>query len=255
MEPVTWSVAYYSDTELTTYVGSARVERVSDVIANRPSWLTGDYSARVRRQVWLPLGRYRVQVRADDGVRLKVAGVPLIDAWTDEAPTSYHAFFEHRGGDVPFEIEYYQRAGGAELDAAIVPEGFFGEYYRGTALEQPLPGSGLDRNVPDAYRFEPELDFDWGQGGPLPRVGSDNFSARWSGPLDLPVGRWSIELDTDDGVRAFLDGRLIIDAWHDEPLTPHARLVDLVGRRHDLRVEFYEHTGAAACKLKLRRVY
>jgi hypothetical protein len=187
-------------------------------------------------------------------VRLKVGGVPLIDAWTDEEPTSYHPFFDHRGGYVPFELEYYHGHGGAELDLAVAPEGLFGEYDRGTALEQPLGGTGLDRNVPISYRFEDGIDFDWGAGGPSPRVGSDSFSARWSGPLDLPVGRWSIELDSDDGVRAFLDGRLIIDAWHDEPLTPHARLVDLVGRRHDLRVEFYERTGSAACKLRLRRI-
>src|SRR5205823_3128210 len=134
------------------------------------------YSVRARRSTFLPVGRYRVQVRTDDGVRVKVAGVPLIDAWsTDQGPTSYWAFVEHRGGWLPVEIEYYRRHGAALLESALAPAGFFGEYYRGPTLEKPAPGATLDRNVPIAYRYEPAIDFDWGRTGPAPRIGSQLF--------------------------------------------------------------------------------
>ena len=109
--------------------------------------------------------------------------------------------------------------------------------------------------MPIAYRYEPVIDFDWGQSGRLPRIGSDRFSARYRGVLDLPVGRWRISLRADDGVRLLLDGRLLIDNWRDQPATANAAVVDLVGRQHDLVVEYYERGGSAVCQLGLQRLF
>ncbi|MFP7753432.1 PA14 domain-containing protein [Thermodesulfobacteriota bacterium B35] len=256
MERSAWEVTYYRGRDFDTLVETRSVDRIERVIAERPSALgTHDYSIRCRRTLWLPLGRYRVQVRADDGVRFKIGGRPAIDAWVDQPPTSYWTYVEHHGGALPVEIEYYQRGGGAHLSFTMMPEGFFGEYYRGTSLQIPAPGAPVDRNVPVSYRFEPAIDFDWGHSGRLPRIGSDFFSARWSGNVELPVGRWSIEVTADDGVRLFLDGRLLIDQWHDQGPTTHRRSVDLVGRRHNLRLEYYEKAGGAVCRLAFRRLF
>lgn len=256
MERAAWEVKYYSGTDFGDLVASSTLDRIDRVTAERPTEVgEGDYSVRCRRTIWLPLGRYRAQVRADDGVRLKIGGVPRIDAWVDQPPTSYSTYFEHKGGALPIEIEYYQHWGGADLAFELLPEGFFGEYYRGVTLEQPFVGSSLDRNVPIAYRFEPAIDFDWGRSGHLARIGAEWFSARWTGDVDLPVGRWSIEVTADDGVRLFLDGRLLIDQWRDQSPTTHRKTVDLVGRKHNVRLEYYEKTGRAVCKIAFRRLY
>lgn len=256
MERAQWEVKYYSGTNFGTLLASQTFDRIDRITSDRPT-AVGDsnYSVRARRNLWLPLGRYRAQVRADDGVRLKIGGVPSIDAWVDQAPTSYWTYFEHRGGVLPVEIEYYQHVGGAELAFELVPEGFFGEYYHEITLEKPSGGSTLDRNVPIAYRFEPAIDFDWGQSGRLARIGADQFSARWRGDIELPVGRWSVEVTADDGARLFLDGRLLINQWHDQSPTTHRKTVDLVGRKHNLRLEYYEKTGRAVCKLAFRRLF
>ena len=107
-------------------------------------------------------------------------------------------------------MEYFQGNRGASFSFDLVPDGFLGEYYRGVTLDAPTSG-GWERTPPAAYRFEPVIDFDWGDTGRLSRVGSDRFSARWWGSVELPVGRWAFDVTSDDGVRLFLDDRLLID--------------------------------------------
>lgn len=255
-EEAEWSVDYFDGIDLDDFVEHKALQRVGDIVAQRPASVGGTtYSVRAKRTMWLPVGRYRVAVTADDGVRLRVAGVPKIDAWVNQAPTGYTAHFEHKGGNVPIELEFYQQYGGATIDFELIPDGYLAEYYEGKSLQDPEAGSALDRNVPAAYRFEPVIDFDWGGSGRLARVGADEFSARWSGPVDLPVGRWRFDLTADDGVRLFLDGRLLIDEWKVQAATTHSKIVDLVGRHHDLRLEYFEKTGKAVCRLAFNRIF
>jgi hypothetical protein len=47
---------------------------------------------------------------------------------------------------------------------------------------------------------------------------------------------------------------MMIDAWSDQPLTPQTRIVDLVGRNHDLRVE-NPRARASPCQVRFRRLY
>lgn len=256
--PANWYVRYFSDIDLGTFHSAKQVMGLERVTPERPLTLpSGFWSARASRTIWLPVGRFRIAVRADDGVRLKVNGNPTITAWKDQSATTYTAFLEHSGGSVNIEVEYYQAGGNAELSFELTPDGFLGEYYRGVLLEK-SDGSGEYpgwlRNPPIAYRFEPTIDFDWGGTGRLARVGSDRFSARWWGSIELPVGRWKFRLTSDDGVRLFLDDRLLIDRWVDQAATPHETIVDLPGARREIRVEYYERAGNAVCKLELERL-
>ena len=69
------------------------------------------------------------------------------------------------------------------------------------------------------------------------------------------MGRWEVSVTSDDGVRVFMDGRLLVDRWIDQAATTESVVVDLAGRRHDLKVEYYEKTADAVCRLALRRVF
>ncbi len=258
LQPANWLVNYFSGTTLTTLHSTKQVMGLERVVAERPTTLAaGNWSARASRTLWLPVGRYRVEVRADDGVRVKAKGDQIINAWKDQAATTYTAFIEHSGGSIDFEVEYYQGWGDAELSFDLTPDGFLGEYYRGIQLDKPEdPGfSGWSRNPPHAYRFEPTIDFEWGNTGRLSRTGSDRFSARWWGSVELPVGRWKFKLTSDDGVRLFLDDRLLIDRWVDQSPTLREAIVDLAGARREVRIEYYERTGNAMCKLELERMF
>ena len=71
-------------------------------------------------------------------------------------------------------------------------------------------------------RLDPTVDVDWGAGAPVTGFGSDTFSVRWSGAL-VPryTQTYTFAMTSDDGVRLWVGGRLVVDAW-----TPHAVRTD-----------------------------
>src|SRR5262249_1996671 len=99
-------------------------------------------------------------------------------------------------------------------------------------------------------RYDPQIDFDWGEGSPDPLLPKDFFSIRWTGWLKAPkVGKYALRLEADDGARLWLDGRLLIDRWQGG--VPKSREVeaDLGDGPHELRVEYVEVGGAASVRL------
>jgi hypothetical protein len=55
---------------------------------------------------------------------------------------------------------------------------------------------------------------------------------------------------SDDGLRLWIDGQLIIDFWVDQGATERAGTARLqANHKHDIRLEYYENGGAASCKL------
>lgn len=256
LEAVKWATIYFEGTNFETLVEQKQLNDLTEVIPSLPTGMNANgFSIRANRNVWLPLGRYRFQLRCDKSVRLKVNGATVIDGLAGHGDSSYQSYYEHKGGELKFEVECYNINGDPALSFQILPEGFFGEYFRGTTLQKVPNGSALDRNVPIAYRFEPVIDFDWGSGNRLDRVGSNNFSARWRGKVSLPVGRYRIQLTADDGVRLFVGGRMVIDEWRNQNVTTHSKTIDLVGRLHDIRLEYFEQSGNAVCKLVFLREF
>ena len=256
LDKVEWNVKYYDGIEFDTLEATKTLNNVNDLIGEKPTTVgASTYSIKASRGVSLPLGKYRFRLKTDDGARLKINGITIIDAWTDQGATNYFAEVEHNGGGLKLDIEYYQKSGGSVFEFELAPVGYFAEYYKGNNLEKPEAGSTLDRNVPIAYRFVDDVNFELGYGDLLNRVGSDNFSARWRGRIDLPVGRWKIDLTADDGVRLYVGGRLLIDQWKTQNATTYSRKVDLVGRRQDIKVEYFEKSGRAQCKLKFVRLF
>lgn len=83
-------------------------------------------------------------------------------------------------------------------------------------------------------------------------VGADNFSVRWTGkvqPLyseDYTFTTWS-----DDGVRLWVNGNLVIDNWTVHGLKKdNSQPIALVaGQQYDIRVEYFENTGGALFSL------
>jgi len=120
--------------------------------------------------------------------------------------------------------------------------GLTGEYYDNMSLS----------GKPVLTRVDAQVNFYWGMGSPDPALPSDNFSVRWTGRLVAPKsGTYEIALATDDGVRFWLDGKLLVDSWHDRGFTVDSVTVELEGgKQYDIKIEYYEHLyEAAACLL------
>ncbi|WP_344691518.1 PA14 domain-containing protein [Blastococcus jejuensis] len=93
------------------------------------------------------------------------------------------------------------------------------------------------------------LTHDWGTGAP-PGVGADNFSARWTGTFDFPRDApYLFTAVSDDGIRVWLDGVLLIDQWRDQPRTTFTAQRTLAAGAHQVRVEWYENAGGASAQL------
>ncbi|MCX7934193.1 MAG: PA14 domain-containing protein, partial [Planctomycetota bacterium] len=72
-------------------------------------------------------------------------------------------------------------------------------------------------------RLDSSINFDWGAGAPAPEVSADNFSCRWTGKLKPPrTGVYYFYTISDDGVRLWLDNRLLIDNWTDHAPTENS---------------------------------
>ena len=80
-----------------------------------PSVNVDNFSARWEGQVEAPVsGVYTFSVLADDGIRLSVNNVLLIDKFIDQAPTLWTATINLVAGQkYPIKIEYYENGGGA----------------------------------------------------------------------------------------------------------------------------------------------
>jgi hypothetical protein len=95
------------------------------------------------------------------------------------------------------------------------------------------------------------IDFTWGTGSPDPAIAPDTFSVRWSGRIEARYSEtYTFYTNSDDGVRLWVDGQLIVDNWTDHAPTENSGMIALgAGQRYDLRLEYYESGGGAVIQL------
>ncbi len=100
-------------------------------------------------------------------------------------------------------------------------------------------------------RTDPTIAFGWSAGAPAPGIGGDTFSARWTGKVVArATERVTFHTTSDDGVRLWVNGALVIDNWTDHAATENAGSLALVGGvAYDLRLEYYERYVDAVARL------
>lgn len=118
------------------------------------------------------------------------------------------------------------------------PEVFHGQYFNNTTLS----------GEPALVRDDAVINFNWGLGSPGPGVNADNFSVRWTGNFTFEPGAYRFKARADDGVRLWVDGALIIDAWKDQGPTTYEATVTVAGLC-PIRLEYYERGGGAVIGL------
>jgi hypothetical protein len=102
---------------------------------------------------------------------------------------------------------------------------------------------------PVLERSEPTLDCNWGLGSPDPSVQPDRFSARWTRYLDLAAATYRFSATSDDGMRVYVDGSLILNDWSDHTVRTVSADRALTAGHHLIVVEFYENVGDAVARL------
>lgn len=119
-------------------------------------------------------------------------------------------------------------------------QGLSATYFANTSL------SGLGRS-----RNDSSVNFNWGGSSPMSGIPADGFSARWTGRVIAPkAGTYTFYTQADDGVRLYLDGKLVIDDWKRHGLTERKATIALeAGARYNVKLEYFDHSGDASVKL------
>jgi len=110
-----------------------------------------------------------------------------------------------------------------------------GEYYNNVDLA----------GNPVLVRNDANISFNWDTGAPTLSLPADNFSVRWTRTLSFNEGWYQFHALVDDGVRLYVDDAPIIDSWQDGSPREAIGYQWLSAGNHNLRVEYYEHTGGA----------
>jgi|GEM_PF-1202219 len=100
--------------------------------------------------------------------------------------------------------------------------------------------NGVTNLTPTLYIYPPE------------GLRADTFSIRWSGEIQaLKSEAYTFKTGSDDGVRMWLNGVLIIDAWtdHDRTETTSDPVQLVANKRYPIVVEGYENGGEAEWQL------
>ncbi len=124
--------------------------------------------------------------------------------------------------------------------------GLIGTYYSQYGIQRAY------HTGPWVQRNDAQVDFSWNNAAPdiLPR--GDDFSIRWKGYL-IPTrtGSYVFRTYSDDGIRLWVNGVKILDAWNDHaPRYDNSSAVSLnAGEAVPIVLEHYERGGKAYARL------
>lgn len=102
-------------------------------------------------------------------------------------------------------------------------------------------------------RQDAVIDFEWTAKAPEFIEHADGFSASWQRSAQIESGDYRFTIQSVDGVRFFIGGRLVISAWYDHDELTLSRLLHLPAGLVDVKLEHYNSGRPARIKLICER--
>ncbi|WP_404786110.1 PA14 domain-containing protein [Altericista sp. CCNU0014] len=235
------------------------------------------FSAEWTGQILAPTtGTYTFTTKSDDGIAVWVNGQRLIDAWNDHAVRQDSGTISLQAGQkYDIKVNYYERKGEAvaqlywsapNIAQQIIPQAYLYSS-AGTPAIASTPASiasagngltgkyfnntNLDPKTLALTRTDTNVNFNWNTGTPDSKVNADNFSAQWTGQILAPqTSTYTFTTTSDDGVRVWVNGQQLINAWNDHAPRQDSGTISLqAGQKYDIKVEYYERGGEAVMQL------
>jgi hypothetical protein len=100
-------------------------------------------------------------------------------------------------------------------------------------------------------RLDANINFDWGNDSPAASLPPDGFFVRWTGLLSVPRSQtYTLYTLSDDGVRVWLDNKLLIDDWNEHgPTENRGEIVLDASKSYHIRVDYFEKAFGSTIKL------
>ncbi|MBI5395257.1 MAG: DUF1800 family protein [Verrucomicrobia bacterium] len=272
-------LANYYDNSSSTYTNASnfsglKLTRVDPVIdfnwgQGRPyTQVTNDYfSARWDSLLMIATnGDYSFDLQADDGARLYLDSQLIIDNWPAPNTNQVQSLPQTllAGSNYPLRVEFYETTNNAmvRLRWKQPNAANFTSIATNNILNPNLPGTNRwaasyfnNTNLTGSpiltTNTESAVSYDWITGAPIPTMGVDSFSIRWTGQVQPQYSEtYTFVTRTDDGVKLWVNGNLVIDKWVTQGATDWTADVDLVaGVRYDIRMEYFESSSSTFAQL------
>jgi hypothetical protein len=207
----------------TVFVGTPQATSITKVTLTRISSVT---HAQNWDQRFLNLGFSQ----ASGGLNV------VLPSSANNAPPGHYLLWILNGSGVPSIANWLQLVAGGGGGGT----GLNGEYYDAMNFTQ--------RKL---TRTDATVNFDWASGSPDPSIGADTFSVRWTGQVQPQFSEtYTFYTRTDDGVRLWVNGSLLIDKWIDQGPTEWTGTIALTGgTKYNIQMEYYENGGGAVAQL------
>ena len=128
----------------------------------------------------------------------------------------------------------------------VVPASWFGE----AGLTALYYNSRTDHSKAVYQTTVPNIELNWGTKSPDASVRVNLFSGIFEGKI-TPAFDCYLGGAADDGMRVYINGELLVDAWKSSWLASAVNTETLLraGVTYDIRVEYYDGTSTASCYL------
>ncbi len=253
LKKLSWRAEYYTNTSLS---GAPKLVTFVDTLSidfgrrsPAPEIPPDHFSARFTAVRHLEEGTYLFLLSVDDGARVWLDGDLIIDAWDVGRKEDVKArVYIDKTGDHEIQVAYFENTGDAVIHAEWIHLGskedivgaWRGEYFNNKDLA----------GEPAVVRQDGAIRFDWNSGSPHPKITRDNFSVRWTRSVYLDrEGSYFFKIQHDDGMRIYVDDKIIYESWFDQSITYKVREIPLKAGYRTFRVEYYDHLGNAVAHL------
>jgi hypothetical protein len=253
---LSWRAEYYDNSslagqpKLVTFVEPLNIDWGHKSPA--PEIPPDRFSARFTTTRHIEEGTYLFLLSVDDGARVWLDGQLIIDAWDLGPKQDVKAkIYIDKTGDHQLQVAYFEDVGRAFIslewlklgDKKEIVEAWRGEYFN----NRDLAGD------PTVVRQDGAINFDWNSGSPDPKIARDNFSVRWTRSIYLDRdGFYTFDIQHDDGMRIYVDGKIIYESWYDQGIVFKRRVVPIDMGNRTFVVEYYDHVGNAVAHVSIK---
>lgn len=256
--PGAWYGVYFNNKNLEGAATLARNDAVQP--SNNPSLLfnwgsaapaaginADNFSVRWTLNTTFNGGNFMFYAFSDDGIRVYVDGVRIIDNWANATNRVLYGWAGLAAGSHEIRVEYFENSGDARVAVGwqrAVENAWVGEYYTNRDLGEP----------PHYIQQDNKIDFNWGSGAPNGLPG-DNFSIRWNINYDFGnAATYRFVVTVEDGVRVRVGNKTIIDQWRPVDGPQVYTYEAIFAGPQWITTEYFSGSGNAQIKVDITRL-